>query len=471
MEARYRLLFENSYDAILMTSPDGRILDANPAACTLLGRTVDQLVKAGRKGVVDRGDPRLAVALDERAGRGAWCAEFTMIHADGTKIPVEASSVIFRDEKGRRRTCMIVRDLTGRRRAEEALRCSEARYRGVVEAQTEIISRILADGTFTFANEEYCRFFGRSADQLIGTRWQPVAVAEDLPVIEEGLRSLSRANPVVVIENRVCAGDGQVRWMQFVNHGRFDAQGHLVETLSVGRDVTGRREAENASIAHFAKLRTLAARIEGSVERERRRIAEGLHDHVGQVLALAGMRLGMLKIAPGDREALAVRREVRTCIDEAISFTRSLSAELHPPLLRQLGLAPTLRWLASEIERREGIRVTFRAGSPVPHPGEATGAFLFRAAQELSRNAIQHGRARRIDLSLRGGASSVRLRVRDDGVGFDVEPGTSAAPSRGFGLFSLAERAEEMGGRLEIRSAPGQGTLAVLVVPLEGRQE
>ncbi|WP_395751474.1 PAS domain S-box protein [Prosthecobacter sp.] len=117
-------------------------------------------------------------------------------------------------------------------------------YRLVVEDLTETICRFLPDGTFTYVNEVFCRLFGKERDDLIGRSWRPVVVAEDLSLIETRLKLISPNNPVVVIENRVYDGKGNMRWMQFVNRGFFDARGELIETQSVGRDVTERVLAE-----------------------------------------------------------------------------------------------------------------------------------------------------------------------------------------------------------------------------------
>ena len=122
----------------------------------------------------------------------------------------------------------------------------EEQYRTVVEDQTEVICRFRKDGTLTFVNDVYCRFFDKQARKLLGTKWQPQAAAEDLPHIESKLRTLSPANPAVVIENRVYSGIGQVHWMQFVNRAFFDAAGGLEEIQSVGRDITERKRAEEA---------------------------------------------------------------------------------------------------------------------------------------------------------------------------------------------------------------------------------
>ncbi|MEZ5387523.1 MAG: PAS domain S-box protein [Prosthecobacter sp.] len=116
-------------------------------------------------------------------------------------------------------------------------------HRIVVEDLTEVVTRFLPDGTFTFVNEVFCRLFGKSEEELIGQRWSPVVVAEDLPMIEAKLAEISRENPVVVIENRIVDGEGKVRWMQFVNRGFFDDSGRLLETQSVGREITDRVEA------------------------------------------------------------------------------------------------------------------------------------------------------------------------------------------------------------------------------------
>jgi len=114
----------------------------------------------------------------------------------------------------------------------------------VVDDLTETICRLSPEGAFIYANEAYCRLFGKTYEELIGRPWQPVAVAEDVPMIEAKLRTLTAKNPVVVIETRVYDGTGRVRWMQFVNRGFFDGRGRLVETQSVGRDITDRVLAE-----------------------------------------------------------------------------------------------------------------------------------------------------------------------------------------------------------------------------------
>jgi len=136
-------------------------------------------------------------------------------------------------------------DRTAWYRTAQRLQESESRYRSVVEDQTEVISRLLPDGTFLFVNDVYCRVFGKSVDELVGSHcWQPIAHPDDLPMIEAKLREMSQEHPVVTIENRVFDGNGNIRWMQFVNRGFYDVDGALKEIQSVGRDITKLKQVE-----------------------------------------------------------------------------------------------------------------------------------------------------------------------------------------------------------------------------------
>jgi PAS domain S-box-containing protein len=141
-------------------------------------------------------------------------------------------------------TVGTILDITESYQIRKKLIDSEARYRSVVEDQTELIVRFFPDGRFGFVNEVFCRLFGKSADQLLGHRWQPIVHRDDQSMIEARLRELTPDNPVVAIENRVIAANGEQRWVQFVNRGFFDAAGTLTETQSVGRDITTLKQTE-----------------------------------------------------------------------------------------------------------------------------------------------------------------------------------------------------------------------------------
>ena len=136
-------------------------------------------------------------------------------------------------------------ELEERKQAEAALRQSQERYRAIVEDQTELIARFQPDGTLTFVNEAYCRYFGQSRSELIGNRYRHFIFPEDLEKIKQLLDSLNLENPVGTVEHRVIV-HGQVCWMQWINRAIFDEQGQFVEFQAVGRDITERKQSQKA---------------------------------------------------------------------------------------------------------------------------------------------------------------------------------------------------------------------------------
>lgn len=120
----------------------------------------------------------------------------------------------------------------------------ENRYRAIIQDLTEVICRVLPDGTFSFVNEVFCKLFGKTSQQLIGQRWHPIAHDDDLPIIEAKLREMSPDNPVINMVNRNYVADGELRWMQWVNRGIYDTDGHLKEIQAVGRDITALKNVE-----------------------------------------------------------------------------------------------------------------------------------------------------------------------------------------------------------------------------------
>ncbi len=160
----------------------------------------------------------------------------------------------------------LKKEIDEHKRTEKDLRLSEKRCRTVVEDQTEVICRFHVDGTFIFVNDVYCRFFGKSSQELFGKKWQPKAVSEDVAMIEKKLETLSEDNPIVTIENRVYSGSGEIRWMQFVNRGFFDNEGKLIEIQAVGRDINERKLAEEKLAEHRNHLEEIIKERDAKLE-------------------------------------------------------------------------------------------------------------------------------------------------------------------------------------------------------------
>lgn len=239
--------------------------------------------------------------------------------------------------------------------------------------------------------------------------------------------------------------------------------------LPASKGVTRRRQAEQEAIERKEELRALTASLGLAEERERRRIALGLHDDVGHTLALAKLLLGRSPGSDPSSEAASAGtiREVTGLLDQAIGATRSLTFELSSPVLYELGLEAALENLGEEMEHRHGIRFEFQAEKRSRPMADDLTVVLYRILRELFSNVAKHARARRVGLRVRTTADEIHVALEDDGVGFDVsKAGGSFGPGGGFGLLSIRAQLDHLGGRMDLESSPGRGTRAVVVAPL-----
>ncbi|MEW6752530.1 MAG: ATP-binding protein [Candidatus Latescibacterota bacterium] len=220
--------------------------------------------------------------------------------------------------------------------------------------------------------------------------------------------------------------------------------------------------------ARAAQLRALAGELTLAEQRERRRLARLLHDHLQQLLVGARFRVTTLGrvLDPGQRVAVD---EVDALLDDAISASRLLTAELCPPILHDGGLGPGMEWLARWMGEKHGLTVDLVVEEVLPQPAEDVRVLLFEAARELLFNAVKHAQVRTAAVTVqRDGEDQVKVTVADDGPGFD--PAALKPPGAlggGFGLFSIRERLGLVGGHLQIDSTPGQGSRLVLTAPLD----
>ncbi len=356
-----------------------------------------------------------------------------------------------------------------RRARPSTAREMERRYMSVVEDQTEIISRFTEDGTLTFVNEVYCRFFGKTRRELLGSKWHPRALPEDVPMISEKLRSMSPVNQVVVIENRVCSSTGEVHWMQFVNRGFFDPAGRLIETQSVGRDITNLKRVTADLEASQQALRSLSARMEAVREQERQKLARDIHDTFGHALTdwrfdFAWLERRLAEAGLDGRTAIQRRLSAMARRAEAeMESVRRIASALRPALLDTLGLSAAIEWLAREMQSRGGIRCHVTVPPPALVFAAPQSIAIFRIAQELLTNVARHSRAQSVNISLEVRDGWIELLVRDDGCGItDAAAGDPAS----LGLLGIRERAASLGGGLEIQGLSNRGTTARVRLPM-----
>jgi len=224
-------------------------------------------------------------------------------------------------------------------------------------------------------------------------------------------------------------------------------------------------ELEKRVAQRTEQLRALAADLEAVEERERRQIARDLHDDLGQILSAARIRLTSL-CQHEATDVSGTATQVDALINRANNAIRSLAAQLAPDVLHELGLTPALEWLAEEIEGTYGIKVAVRDdGRPKPLAPEAR-SILYRAVRELLINVAKHAQTDSATVDAERQAERVVVKVSDPGVGFD-DAAIAQGPRRRLGLISLRERLSHIGGTMQLNSAPGAGTVAILTAPLE----
>ena len=380
---------------------------------------------------------------------------------DGSELWVRmAVSPMFKDSGEFDGALAMVSDITQRKRAEEALRESEARFRLAAQAGKMYAYEWDVATDVAVRSEEYANILGLTGVPRCHTRQQFLSRVhpDDRDRFIAAVADLTPENPTTQISYRVLRPDGAVIWLEKSGRAFFDAQGKMLRMIGIVADITERKLGEGALSGVSRKL------IEAQ-EQERIRIARDLHDDFGQRLALLTIKLEQLQQNSPDLPA-----EVRSCIGELWKQTseiaadiQSLSHELHSSRLEYLGIAAAMRAFCQEFGEQQKVEIGFKTrGLPTPVPPNVS-LCLFRVLQEALHNSAKHSGVRRFEVQLRGTSDGIHLTVRDSGSGFDRK---AAKESRGLGLISMEERLKLLKGTLSIESQPQRGTTIHARVPL-----
>jgi PAS domain S-box-containing protein len=229
------------------------------------------------------------------------------------------------------------------------------------------------------------------------------------------------------------------------------------------KEIRVRRTVENRLLDYHKQLKSLTSQMSLIEEREKRRIATELHDCIGQTLALAKIKLGLLnKLAPSP-ELKSSAKEILHLIEQTIKETRTLTFELSPPILYELGFEHAIKWLIDQIYEKYGIRTTLiDDGSEKPFDSNIR-FFLFQAVRELMINIAKHAQSDSARITLSRIKNRLKICVTDYGTGFSE----TTSQTSGFGLFNIRERMNHINGKFSLSSVPGEGTVVTLEAPLD----
>lgn len=390
---------------------------------------------------------------------GKFDLDFRIIRSDGEERSVYAVVVADHDDDGRPiRTHGMILDVSDRARARCDADAHRERLAAVVESTMDAIVTVDADQRIVEFNAAAEHVFRIRRQDTIGTALERFIPADARArhrqhfdrFSESGVtsRSMGQANRV-----RALRADGS----------EFPAEASITK-VTVGaqrfytailRDVTAQEAARLQVEEGAARLRRMSLRVLQTQEQERRRLARELHDELGQVLTAA--KLHLQRIAVERPEVLAIRAD----LDRALAQVRSISLNLRPSMIDDLGLVATLRWHLGQQSQLGGFVTELDAEALTQRPAADVESAAFRIVQEALTNVQRHARAKHVRVKVREAGTRLHLEIHDDGLGFDPR-----VLSGSGGLLGMRERAALLDGTFEIESAPGRGTTVRAELPM-----
>lgn len=470
VQEAFRVLVEGVNDVLYSVDVHGVITYVSPAVERMLVYLPSELT--GRSFwplVVAEDVPAVEQAFQDLLNGESCVSEFRMRTKTGEIRWVRTSSRPITDKSAGIGIHGVLIDITERKRAEEALASSEAKYRGLFAEMGHgfALHEMLFDAAgaptdyITLEiNQAYTRILGAGRDAVVGRKASEFLPLEELKKWIGVFGGVVLTHPPTHYETYSPLNDKHF-------HGYVYATGHNRFAV-LFEDITERRRAEEELRTHREQLRVLASELVLAEERERRRLAMSLHDHTCQSLVLAKMKLDEL-LASASLAHAAALHGIGSVLSDTIASVRELTFGLSSPTLYKFGLEAALEELIEDkLGTEQNMPYDFLDdGEPKPLSEDAQ-VLLFRSVREVLINILKHARAHKVTLDIRREGGSIRIAVTDDGVGFDTDEVLSL-PTRhhGFGLFSIRERLDCIGGALEIDSRRGAGSRFILVAPLK----
>lgn len=393
------------------------------------------------------------------------CGAIHLADESENKVPLE--NVQFMENMA-----TLIGEAVHRFSVEQALRLSESR---LVEAQR--MAHLgnwdwdIVKNTLWWSDEVY-RIFGLEPQQFGATNEAFLSCVhpEDRELVKEAMNEAVCSHKTHSIGYRVIRPDGSERIVHEQAEVLYDKEKKPVRMMGTVQDVTEFKQAEERILADQVALRSLTSELQLAEERERRRLARDLHDSLGQILAMSKREIvGLQKSAPA--KTAASLKAVANQLDQAIKEARTLSFELSPSVLYDLGFEVALEELAERFYRERKIDCRFENNDEPKPLEEAIAVLLYRSVRELLINVAKHANATTAKISLERIENKLHITVEDNGDGFDVSVlDSQSRQPKGFGVLSVRERLRHIGGHFEIQSGNGSGTKVTLVAPLRDKE-
>jgi PAS domain S-box-containing protein len=473
-EMRYRSLFEQAAEAIVVYDPKTTdILDFNDAACSRLGYTRAEFSRLRLSDIEAQETPaQIRRHVRHIVAVGELVFETRHRTRSGGVLDVEVWPKVVHIG-GRTVVQAIWRDITKRKRAEEALQQSEKKYKSLIETTDTGYVILDRKGRVVDANREYVRMTGhRHLKEILGRCVLEWTAPYDRTRNAREVRKCMKAGRVRGLQVDYMGAGKQVVPIEVYATVLPDEKNPQIVTLC--RDITQHRlteaalrksrdELELRVQERTVRLRALASELTQAEQKERRRLAHVLHEDLQQRLVAVGYRIHSLKESVNQASFSQAADRLLQELDDAVQITRTLTSRLSPPVLYEFGLRAALDWLANDIHDQYGLMVRITDDPAFKLPSDEMQAFAFEAIRELLLNVSKHSGTNTAEIRLRvTRRRQAVVEIRDQGRGMVKTDSTAD----GFGLFSIRERAEAMGMSFDLTSRPGKGTCARLSLPL-----
>jgi PAS domain S-box-containing protein len=341
----------------------------------------------------------------------------------------------------------------------ERVKHSEEKYRSLIEQAGDAIAVFNSKMQILDVNLSATKLLGYSTEQLKSMSLKDVLSSTEMrtdPIDFELLESgESTLKPRMMITSRGTVVETEV-------HAKKLPDGSF---LAVIRDLTERKKAEQELKHSYEAIRELVTHLQDIREEERLKMAQEVHDELGQQLTIMKMDVSWLdQKLTGENPALKEKTTaLKQTIDATVKTVRRIASELRPSVLDDMGLAVAIEWQTREIEKRSGIKINIDEVNDVPALGDHNKINLFRVVQESLTNVVRYAQATEVKITLKQTDEDIRLTVKDNGIGFDPQ---TIAVKKTLGILGMRERISALGGSFKLESKPGHGTTVSVCVPL-----